>query len=91
MVRFGTEAGACGAEVQTLEKVVVRNVYNTIYDTERKNKRRSTKDRVRRECSDAPTTDDVYYDATRSPAYEAVKNFQISEFDIGKMFEDWRV
>ena len=87
LVRAGDPVGACGAEVQTLEKVVVQNLYHTIY----KSRTKDNSDQIRgsgQQDTFGGGRDEV--EALRSPAYEAVKNFHISEFDIGKIFEDWR-
>ena len=86
IVRVGDPVGACGAEVQTLEKVVVQNLYHTIYKT----RTIDSSDRLRGSAQQNAGGGRDEDEALRSPAYEAVKNFHISEFDIGKIFEDWR-
>jgi ABC-type proline/glycine betaine transport system substrate-binding protein len=89
-VRVGSPEGACGAEIDTLEKVVVENFHETIYNL---NKNRNEKKRIRGgEAPDISHRDmnKESAESARSPAYEAVKNFHLSEFDVGKMFEDWR-
>ncbi|CAB9530678.1 Metabotropic glutamate receptor-like protein [Seminavis robusta] len=88
--RVGAPEGACGAETQTLEKVVVRNLYDTIYHLDKEHKQNNLR-RGSSSLKDEFDEDTRKEESARSPAYEAVKNFHLSEFDIGKMFEDWKV